>query len=271
MATSARLQTASEFHAEQARLVASGVVAVRRVQGESLGTLERVMLALRLLLFRRAVAAVPAMLAEQGVSADPVATPTFGPLAAVASDGRPMRSLLDLARSQNVNLDRIVATQLQDTGRMGESLATAVRPRVSGYVRMLNLPSCSRCIQLAGRVYRWNSGFQRHPLCDCVHIPTTEDAAGDLRTDPRLAFESMTPEQQDRSFGKAGAEAVRDGADVSQVVNARRGGVQTAQMFGRELLTTATGRPRLMPESIYRIADDRADAIRLLTRFGYIR
>src|SRR5690606_23965723 len=33
------------------------------------------------------------------------------------------------------------------------------------YVRMLTPPSCSRCTVLAGRWYRKNAGFARHPGC----------------------------------------------------------------------------------------------------------
>ena len=51
---------------------------------------------------------------------------------------------------------------------------TATRKNV-GYVRMLNPPSC-RCSVLAGRFYRWNNGFLRHPKCDCVHVQTPATA-----------------------------------------------------------------------------------------------
>jgi hypothetical protein len=78
----------------------------------------------------------------------------------------------------------------------------------------------------------------------------------------------MDAAEQDRVFGKGGAQAIRDGADMAKVVNARRGMV-TAE--GRLFTTEAAGRtPRLMPEQIYRDAASREDAIRLLRRFGYI-
>jgi hypothetical protein len=155
----------------------------------------------------------------------------------------------------------------------------AVTPSVTGYVRMLNPPSCSRCVVLAGKFYRWNEGFERHPQCDCRHIPTTENLAGDLTTDPQAYFDSLTPAEQDDTFGVAGAQAIRDGADMGRVVNARRnGGVRKAQLFGKSAFTTTvgTGRggrrgPRIMPETIYAIAgDDRAEAIRLLRVHGFI-
>ena len=141
---------------------------------------------------------------------------------------------------------------------------------------------------MAGRWYKWNAGFQRHPQCDCVHVPAAEDAAGDLTTNPSDYFDSLTPAQQDSIFTKSGAQAIRDGADINQVVNARRG-MYRAQSLGGARLTRegitrygyATNAPgssvaarrgaRLMPETIYEVAADRADAVRLLRTNGYLR
>lgn len=182
-----------------------------------------------------------------------------------------------------------VQTAISDTGRAAESLEIAVRPSVAGYVRMLNPPSCKRCVILAGKLYRWNAGFERHPRCDCRHIPANESVADDLVVDPNRYFRSLTRAEQDSAFTKAGAQAIRDGADIAQVVNADQG-MQVAQVYGKNLKITlqgvtkrgragkailARGRrasttPRLMPSSIYHIAEDRADALRLLRLNGYI-
>lgn len=196
-------------------------------------------------------------------------------------------------------IDIVAATIIADTARAAEAAAFGPREWVDGYVRMLNPPSCSRCAILAGRFYLWNEGFERHPLCDCVHIPATETIADDLRVNPDAYFRSLSPVQQDKLFTGAGAQAIRDGADISQVVNARRG-MATAQqnprgwipkgrlvrteVFGQGVYITTEGvtrrgaarramgnRPvRLMPESIYEIADNRADAVRLLKLYGFI-
>lgn len=198
-------------------------------------------------------------------------------------------------------MEMVAETILADTTRAAEAAAIAPREWVEGYVRMLNPPSCSRCTILAGQFYLWNAGFDRHPRCDCVHIPTSEADYNDLRVNPDLYFRSLSPAEQDKAFTIAGAEAIRDGADISQVVNARRG-MRTAAInqrgwipkgrmvrtdaFGRGVFTTTEGvtkrgagrramgpgRPfRLMPESIYEIADgDRAEAIRLLRLYGFI-
>jgi hypothetical protein len=133
---------------------------------------------------------------------------------------------------------------------------------------MLSPPSCSRCVILAGRFYAVNAGFARHPRCDCVHIPVAESLHSEV-TSPRAYFDNLDPAEQDKTFTRAGAQAIRDGADPAQVVNARRG-MQTAA-DGRLYTTEAAGRrPRLMPEQIYADAANREDAIRLLKRFGYL-
>lgn len=182
-------------------------------------------------------------------------------------------------------IDTVAATILSDTARAAESAALVPREFVEGYVRMLNPPSCSRCIVQAGQFYRWNDGFERHPLCDCRHVPASEAVAGDLTIDPQAYFDSLTRAEQDRIFTASGAQAIRDGADIAQVVNARRG-MQVAQADRGQVLVSLegttrrgnasrarTGRnqaPRLMPESIYANAADRADAIRLLRLNGFI-
>lgn len=186
-------------------------------------------------------------------------------------------------------LTRTVDTQVTDAGRAADSVATATRRRVRWYVRMVSPGACSRCIILAGRRYAWNDGFLRHPHCHCRHIPLAEDA-DDYRTDPRAYFDRLSADEQDQTFGKAGAQAVRDGADLAQVVNARAGmdtiagptgrrRQTTRKVAGRDVFATKTGTSRrgtspgfrLMPEQIYREAGaDRDEAVRLLRRYGYI-
>lgn len=268
------------------------------------------------------VAYVPEALAAQGLAASPVATPQVASLVGIASDGRPLSSLLygavvqaGRALSAGVApptalakggdwLRKAAVTQVTDAGRIGSSLAMMSMPSATSWVRMVNPGACSRCIILAGRHY-WTEGFKRHPQCRCTMIPTAENIDGDVGTDPRAYFESLTTAQQDATFGEAGAQAIRDGADMNQVVNARRNArdsVSTAQVYGRDLLVSTEGTtvrgsarsamlraryasemvrtrgsryarlkvPRLMPESIYQIATDRADALRLLKLYGFI-
>lgn len=201
-------------------------------------------------------------------------------------------------------LTTAVGTLLSDTGRASERLAMMARP-VSGYVRMLNPPSCGRCVILAGKRFAVNAGFQRHPGCDCRHIPASESVANDLRVDPQAYFDSLDEKAQARLMGsKANAEAVREfGADMGQIINAYRtaGSVQTAQVMGQTVKLTIEGTtrrgmgykamkeagyvvemerrngryfrlkaPRIMPETIAKIATDRADQERLLRLYGWI-
>lgn len=225
-------------------------------------------------------------LVEQGIAPATEGRLDASALAGIASDGRPLESLLaqpgitaKMALAAGQTLDRAMAagnglvqliahTQVADAGRVADQVALTTRRHASGYTRMVVGGSCSRCIVLAGRWYRYNAGFKRHPKCDCIGIPAPENA-DDLRTDPKKLFASMTATEQDQAFGKAGAQAIRDGADIGRVVNARRG-MQTAA-DGRLYTTEAAGRrPRLIPEQILRDAKDRDDAIRLLKLHGYI-
>lgn len=229
------------------------------------------------------------VLDEQGINPAADGFLEASALAGVASDGRPLASLLaqpgitaKVAIAQGATIDRAMAaggalaelighTQVADAGRVADQVALTARPRATGYVRMVVGRTCSRCLILAGRWYAYNTGFRRHPKCDCIHIPGRENTAGDLRTDPDAAFAAMGRAEQDRVFGAAGAEAIRDGADIAAVVNARRGMYTAAD--GRKYTREAAVRRRLrmMPEQIFREATDRDDAIRLMRLHGYIR
>ena len=99
----------------------------------------------------------------------------------------------------------------------------------------------------------------------------------------------MSEAEQDRAFTRAGAEAVRVGADPVQVVNARRGMSTAADgrlvtsegasvsrrgnvrgVAGRAMRAAGVSGPRLMPESIMQIADTPSERVRLLKAYGYI-
>lgn len=114
-------------------------------------------------------------------------------------------------------------------------------------------------------------------------------------------FESLDPVEQERIFTKAGAQAIRDGADINQVVNARRGMSQiqtpgstkwlvtnegaTRRGIGRRSMNAAgigdvkkvpgsryrrTISQRLMPETIYQVGRDQEHIMQLLKTYGYI-
>lgn len=95
-----------------------------------------------------------------------------------------------------------------------------------------------------------------------------------MATNPRAYFDGLSEAEQDRIFTQAGARAIRDGADMSQVVNARRGMFTAGRRrLTRESITRfGVARPgRLMPEQIYTQAGTRDEAITLLRQHGYLR
>ncbi len=240
---------------------------------------------------RSAVAYIPAVLLETGQDDDPVGEVQPRAFAGIASDGRPLDSLLYGAVTEAKTavererppgealaeggrwLDMAVQTQIADAGRAATQVAIVARPSVDGWVRMLNLPSCSRCAILAGRFYRWSEGFERHPRCDCRHIPASEALADDLTTDPDAAVRSG----QVTGLSETDRKAFAEGADLGQLVNARRGKSGLRSMTTTEGTTrrgTAgkrlQGKQRLTPDGIYRVASSRGEAIDLLRRHGYI-
>lgn len=202
-------------------------------------------------------------------------------------------------------LTQALGTVIADTARSAETTHAQGR-RKTMYVRMLNPPSCGRCVILAGRSY--HTAFERHPGCDCLSIPSSENVAGDLLTDPREYLDHLGDDELAKALGsRANAAAYREhGADMNQLVNAYRarwlgdgrhaGSVSKAQVYGRSVRYTTEGvtrrgwagqsmrragyvqdskgrlkTPRLMPESIFDIAEDRADAQRLLRLYGWVR
>lgn len=257
-----------------------------------------------------------------------------------ASDGRALDTLLYLpvittkqgiaaglsdteAMMRGLNqMLRMAATQVTDAGRTAVGAGIAGRRTIRGYIRIATAPCCARCAILSGKEFGWNAGFQRHPRCDCIHMPATLVARSSLRrgflehremaptvgargprgfVDAQTYFGSLSRREQDRIFTIAGARAIRDGADITSVVNARRG-MYTASAYGQRLRATregvttrgaffrserardiARGRvpanigrayrlrtPRLMPEQIYQLAGSRDEAIAMLRRFGYL-
>lgn len=184
--------------------------------------------------------------------------------------------------SGNALLDLMVRTAVADAGRAADQVGMVTRPAVTSYIRVVEAGACSRCIVLAGREYGTSSGFARHPRCHCGMEPVTRDHRPKAQ-DPQKVFDDMSATQRKAAFGEAGAKAIDEGADIGQVVNARRG-MATATVFGRSVQATTEGTtkrglaaksvpansPRLMPEEIFRQSDDRDQQIRLLRLHGYL-
>ncbi|MFF9279520.1 hypothetical protein [Streptomyces griseosporeus] len=272
-----------------------------------------------------AAAYIAAQMIAQGASPLADAAVLASAFTGLAPDGRGLESLLFLPAigvrrriaagmppdeamiGGLLDMTMYTATAIADTARAADQVAMATTRSCVAYIRVVELPACGRCIILAGQIYSRSEGFLRHPRCDCQTLPLAEKEWPDVPT-PEQLFARLDKEQQQRAFGVAGARAIRSGADIGQVVNARRG-MDTATIYGRTLQVTHEGAtrrsvygrsrdragdqfdrfagqrygqatstryyrsartPRLMPEEIFRIADDRDEELRLLRRYGYI-
>ncbi|MEW1754695.1 hypothetical protein [Streptomyces angustmyceticus] len=258
---------------------------------------------------------VATAMAARNASAPLAAELAPGSLAGVASDGRPLTTLLfnpaittytalatgadpqTALLSGMTQMARLVATQISDTSRAATSVAMVTHRKCIAYVRVVKLPACGRCIILAGKQYSYSTGFQRHPKCDCGMDPIDVEKWGDVPS-PEDLVAQMSPEDQRKRLGAAAVDALAKGADLAQVVNARRG-MQTMTAYGKKVQATTEGTsvrgvagkrmaadagadkvrgeryriartPRLMPEEILRLADSRDHQLTLLRKHGYI-
>lgn len=317
-------QAATEFYGLQQRVNATAAAEVGRLwrkMGDDFDTSWRrlapatldVLVEAQTQVTKAALDYVPRVLAETDTPDRPHGRLVQNSLVGVASDGRSLESLVyggviqtkqavaggapvGTALQQGGDwLDLMAKLQVADAARQAVGVMMAARPNLGGTVRVLNPPSCQRCAILAGRFYRWSQGFDRHPRCDCVNMPSQNAGwakSEGFITDPMDAFRNG----EIRDLTKAQTKAINDGADISQVVNARRGMSTTAKAKRAadlrrpgtvgpgqvDLLATLSHLPhataasaaevRLTPEAIYRQANgDRQEAIALLTHWGYIR
>lgn len=270
-----RPQAAADFYRSQQRLKVTTLAAARRAWDQigrrweddwldRLPLVTTVVAAAQLAAARSAGEYGTAVAAETGLTTAQAAVAAEA-FAGVASDGRPLDSLLyqplvaagaaynalgSPTKALNIGrelLDLIVQTQVADAARTATQ-TWMTGNNVEGYVRMLNPPSCDRCIVQAGKWFKWNAGFDRHPGDDCVHIPAREADYGDFRLSPDKYFHSLTKAEQDRIFGEGNAEAIRLGADVGQVVNAKRGMTKASDLLGKGAASAgvrATGKEQL--------------------------
>jgi hypothetical protein len=175
------------------------------------------------------------------------------------------------------SLNRILVTQIHDAARSAEQTQLVADQTITYWIRITEPSACDRCIILSGKRYKWNADFLRHPSCRCSSQAETE--ASPVILSPKQIFENMSHEERVRAFGVANTRAIELGADLYRVVNATgsRSGMSTTitDSSGRVLKGTYVGarkgHPRLVPEAIFQLAgDDRAKAIQLLTRNGYL-
>ena len=254
------------------------------------------------------------------VADDPVGVASPRAFAGVAPDGRPLGSMLYSAvvharttyispdeqlKSGRAWLQMLAHTSMADAGRAATQVQIAATPR-AGWMRMVNPPCCQRCAVLAGKFFRYNEGFKRHPRCDCVHVPTTGGKV------PQ-GYVSDIPTDEIHDLTDAQRQAIADGADRNQVINAYRGRLknldgymwtnegttrrgwgsyverevakirgtvakETATSVGRrgavESYTVRRTGPRPTPDGIYAYARkhglSREETVKILARTGYI-
>lgn len=230
---------------------------------------------------RDGTAYVPDALSDQGIGLRAEAKTNPGAFSGSASslDGLTYGSLDDLlygavihARKASAeNLDErlnkgfktlvtLVHTQISDAARMSAS-ATISATHGAGWVRMVNPPCCQRCAVLAGKFFRSNDGFQRHPMCDCRHVPTTEARWTDAGVNIRPGdIKDLTKAQQ---------QAIDDGANMNRVINSHRHGKRSDDLMST-FEGAKRGRRRLTPEGIYKVSATREEALQRLLDNGYL-
>lgn len=153
-------------------------------------------------------------------------------------------------------LSLLAQAEAQKAGSRAQFVGRNLDRRFVGWERVVEAGACARCVVLAGRRYKRNADFLRHPGCRCQARDVTEDD-GDETSDASKFFRSLSAEEQDRRFTKAGAAAIRAGADISQVVNARKGALGLtpagARITAAEAKTLRNGleRGRLQPQRVY--------------------
>lgn len=297
-------QQARSQHARQVATAAAGAAAVGRLVqaqrpwSEILGTLAQYQLAAA----TGAAQAIAQWAETEGPSTNlrrfagvssagfPLSEPLVAAIDAVApapAEALPSAWWEDAVAAAEAAM-RVAEGQIKDAARSAMQTELVSQPERQNYVRLLTPPSCKRCVVLAGRIYRDLEGFDRHPpTCDCIHIPVQDwEEAHDagLVSSPRQAFEKGWI----RDLSQKDAQAIADGADIAQVVNASQN-MTTAEVFGRRVKATTAGTTkraqwrkknptrlvRLRPESIYRIVEeqyggDREQALRLLRLYGYL-
>lgn len=150
--------------------------------------------------------------------------------------GQGMAASQALLKASGV-LSTYVDTSIADTARLAVTAGMTGRSHASGYYRFLRAPSCARCAILAGKFYRWNAGFKRHPRCDCGHRPV-RNASDTSAYDTRKAIERG----EVKGLSKVNARAILEfGANPSQVVNAQSGMYDIGQFTATTTGTTRRG------------------------------
>jgi hypothetical protein len=252
------LASARNHYRRQQRITGGAVNAVRRASSRGSTAVADAIRVYQAAAITNALEAAPEILAEQGIPTGTDGTVTPGSL---ITDRAALAAMASKTETPTA-LDRFTATMVADAGRTAMLVDTAARKSTTGYVRHLTPPSCSRCAILAGRVYRYSTGFLRHPNCDCTMTPTNQAVGSRLVTDPMAAFRNGDV----TGLSAADTAAVNAGADLGRVVNIRRG--PAGLTVGGSVMSRA-GVPT--PAACLRLAADHDSGVILLRRYGYIR
>lgn len=259
-------QAASDHRQAQIRLAVATVLAARRIWSRmgddfdaSWSRLERQITALivagQLAAAQLAEPYLVAVLAETNQPDAAVLALRPRGFAGTAADGRSLAGFLvgaviaaKQARTEMFTndalavggrwLDMATETTIADISRSAVLTGIAVRPQILGYVRSTAGDPCSRCAVLAGKWYRYSTGFLRHPRCHCTMTPSSVELAG-----------GFTEGALERTL-KRGRQGPRP--DLSSLDLAAR-----------------STEGRRMPEQILASTDDRAAAIAMLRIAGF--
>lgn len=250
---------------------------------------------------RAATEYVPAVLEETGQPDQPQAQVRPQAFAGVAADGRSLTGLLYgavvHAKTASGNgaappaaleaggrwLDTLVQTVTADAARQATQAEIAIRPGM-GYLRMVNPPCCGRCAILAGRWYRYDAGFKRHPQCDCSQIPSTEEGWQRLSISPTELFDTG----QVRGLTKRERDRLAAGEDLHKVINESRDmwrariseqkrqakEAAKAERLGMDLPATAAARDRQARqglEDLFASTRSRTEALDAMKAQGFIQ
>ena len=200
------------------------------------------------------------------------------------------------------NIQRDIANEVTQANYNSLYSGTLGARSVRGYKRILiGATNCSRCVVLAGARY-YVEGFQRHPGCNCAHVPVNAeaDASTDFNSatqvDGRRYYESLSPAGRLHVAGNSQANrealdaAAKSGTtDFNKTINqwtpnipkagspgsplAADQGVDKAGLYTLDMASVSrtgrAGRPTVK-STVMRDADNTADARRLLEERGFI-
>lgn len=149
----------------------------------------------------------------------------------------------------------VASAAVHDSSRNSDRVLAAGKTYTT-YIRVVSAGACSRCAILAG-AYSAARAFQRHVHCECTTCPIVHQGfvPDGFHASPLDYFDSLSREEQDRVFTNAGAEAIRQGADPSKVVTARRGAYGIGYSGHTNVPVPSDVRNRLRPVTIGRRAD----------------